>query len=114
MGLTNAWNFATDPVVADTELYAKWISNNDVDCDGVNDIWETQYGYSTTDNTVPSDTVDTDGDAYSDRNEGLFGTNPKSSTLKPTWDAATEVLDSNRYDTNISIDAFPGNKYVME
>ena len=54
------------------------IQTLDNDCDGINDAWETQYGYSSSDRTQPSTTADTDGDAFSDYNEGLFGSNPNS------------------------------------
>lgn len=96
---SSALSVTTAPVVVDN------------DCDGVNDAWETQYGYSTTDNTVPSDTADTDGDSHSDKNEGLFGTNPKSGAA-PFPGSYTPTVSGTT--VTISFPSYLGNIYSLQ
>jgi|GEM_PF-1186317 len=81
----------------------------DNDCDGINDWWETAYGYSTNNPLVPSSTVDTDADGVNDYNEGLQGTNPGVS------DSFRIRTVSISYPNIImTMNTFYGNNYSIE
>jgi Bacterial TSP3 repeat len=54
----------------------------DVDNDGMSDVWEQQYGFSSTGNANANQasTADPDGDGFSNQLESIAGTDPLSST----------------------------------
>ncbi len=83
----------------------------DNDCDGINDAWETQYGYSVTDRLFPSDTIDTDTDGHSDKKEGLYGTNPKSGAAPLPGQYETQVGAST---VTLSFQSYLGNLYSFQ
>jgi hypothetical protein len=74
----------------------------DFDHDGVADIWETQYGFST--NNAADASLDFDGDGMSNRDEYIAGTNPTNalSVLKVVFSPSSALQLNFIAESNIS------------
>jgi hypothetical protein len=82
----------------------------DKDADGMSDVWESQYGFSTTSSTLPGQgpTQDPDGDGVSNLQESIAGTDPLSTT-PPT--GTFRLTPSPAQPSLLQWQAFVGKKY---
>ena len=88
----------------------------DQDGDGMSDLWESQYGFSPSSNTIPSQlpAADPDGDGVTNLRESVAGTDPLS-TVPPlgTHQLTFQVNAANPMSYDLRWQQFIGKQYQV-